>query len=62
MASLDADRAEIAAAIHRHKSNGPTTPPPTWLDRDEILDLRIRAFFDELRAWAPPSESENPLG
>jgi hypothetical protein len=25
-------------------------------------DLRIRAFFDELRAWAPPSESENPLG
>jgi hypothetical protein len=25
-------------------------------------DLRIRKFFYELRAWAPSSESENPLG
>jgi hypothetical protein len=52
MASLDADRAEIAAAIHRHKSNGPTTPPPTWLDRDEIL-ARI-SFASWLNRDIPP--------
>jgi hypothetical protein len=30
-------------------------------DRRFSADWRVDAFFDELRAWAPPAESENPL-